>query len=509
MKNILYIPLDERPCNYRFMPLIAEGTDYHVLIPPEEYLGHKKNPADTAALWDWIFQNAASADGAILSIDMLVYGGIVPSRLHRLSIDQCVRSLDNIKKLKARNSHLTIYANSLIMRCPAYSSNDEEPDYYQDWGKDIFDWGVIRQKSDLNLSSPEEAAQLREIIGRLPDEVMRDYTERRKINRSVNQRVIDLVRDGVIDFLVIPQDDSAPFGFTAMDQQFLRGYILQNHLGLKVFMYPGADEVGMTLFARMIYRGAKSKLNVYVRFASVSSPFIIPRYEDRLLYESIKSQLLCAGGFICQSLEDADLVLMVNAPAAKMLEAWEQDHIGADYNVNRNLMEFIEYSEYIVNTRKIPCAIADVAFSNGGDLELVEYLRQKKLLFKLAAYAGWNTSSNTLGTAITQAFIYHRYGASQSHLNFLGLRYAEDVAYCSHVRKNVTDHLPAGTDLSYFKIDGPRGTVAETVKNELQQFLENLIDDDDYRVRIKDIYMPWSRMFEVGLDVKLESNDRQ
>ena len=249
MKNILYIPLDERPCNYRFMPLIAEGTDYHVLIPPEEYLGHKKNPADTAALWDWIFQNAASADGAILSIDMLVYGGIVPSRLHRLSIDQCVRSLDNIKKLKARNSHLTIYANSLIMRCPAYSSNDEEPDYYQDWGKDIFDWGVIRQKSDLNLSSPEEAAQLREIIGRLPDEVMRDYTERRKINRSVNQRVIDLVRDGVIDFLVIPQDDSAPFGFTAMDQQFLRGYILQNHLGLKVFMYPGADEVGMTLFA--------------------------------------------------------------------------------------------------------------------------------------------------------------------------------------------------------------------------------------------------------------------
>ena len=53
MTNILYIPLDERACNYRFPVLLSEMTeDIRVLVPPREYMGMLKQPADVDKLWN-------------------------------------------------------------------------------------------------------------------------------------------------------------------------------------------------------------------------------------------------------------------------------------------------------------------------------------------------------------------------------------------------------------------------------------------------------------------------
>lgn len=503
MKNIIYIPLDERPCNFKFMPMIASGTDYNILVPPLGLLGQKKTPADVEKLWNWVFQHADSADGAILSIDMLVYGGIIPSRLHSLSVDECKTVLENVRKFRSLNASMKIYAFNLIMRCPSYSSSDEEPDYYEDYGKEIFRSGYINHKSELGICTKEEEQEYKEIMLKLPSEILQDYTDRRKINHEINKLTIDLLKAGTIDFLVIPQDDSSPFGFTAIDQTYLRRYICENNVSLKVYMYPGADEVGMTLFSRMVYEDKALRPNIYVRFSSICSPYVIPLYEDRMLYESIKYHVLSAGGLICESLSDADIVLMVNCPSEQMLEANNQHNKGVQYDVSRNLVEFVEYIDYVINTKHMTCAVADVAFANGGDLELVNNLKQKGLLFKLSSYAGWNTSSNTLGTAITQAFIHYIYGSTDFHLNFLGLRYVEDVAYCSQVRKQITESFLPDMQLDYFKTDGPKGKVSEIVKNELQKYCEGHFDDSHYKIVIQDVYMPWSRMFETGLDLEV------
>ena len=504
MKNIIYVPLDERPCNYKFMPMLARGTDYNVLVPPPELLGRKKTPADVDALWSWVFENAVSAEGAILSIDMLVYGGIIPSRLHKLSAAEGKAVLGKLRKLKALNVSLKIYAFNLIMRCPSYSSSDEEPDYYQDFGTEIFKSGFLGHKNELNETTKDEETEYALIANRLPAQILQDYTSRRKINLEINKLSVDLLTEGTIDFLVIPQDDSAPYGFTAIDQSKLRNYIGEKNAGLKAYMYPGADEVGMTLFARMVNEAADCRPSVYLRFSSIRAPFVVPLYEDRLLYESIKYHVLCAGGLICDSLADADMVLMVNAPAEKMLEANQQQTKGSNYTVGRNLIEFVEYMDFVINTKKLTCAVADVAFANGSDLELLNYIKQKNLLYKLCSYAGWNTSSNTLGTAITQAFICRLYGATQSHYDFLGLRYVEDAAYCAQVRQLVTERYLPGMQLNYFKTDGPRGKAAEIVKQELQKFSDSYLGDARHNIVINDVYMPWSRMFEVGLDVEVK-----
>ena len=125
MTAIVYVPLDERPCNADYPLQIAAATDLNLIVPPRELLGSKKQPADTGRLASWLTGQAAEADVLIVSIDMLVYGGIVPSRLHQWSLEECSRRLSALEECKRVNPELKIYAFNLIMRAPAYSSSEE------------------------------------------------------------------------------------------------------------------------------------------------------------------------------------------------------------------------------------------------------------------------------------------------------------------------------------------------------------------------------------------------
>lgn len=502
--KIVFVPLDERPCNYQFPQMLAAGTDFELVAPDMSLMGLKKTPADTDKLWEWLFQEAKQADGAILSLDTLVYGGIIPSRLHEMSVEQCSGILDRLKQLKQLNPKLKLYAFNLIMRCPKYSSSDEEPDYYGEWGREIFLSGYIEHRQQLGLAEPDELTQLQEIQSKLPKHLQQDYLNRRAVNREVNRLALQYVKDGTIDFMIIPQDDSAPYGLTAIDQQRVRDTVGEMDLELKVYMYPGADEVACTLLARMMNEAHNRRPLVYAHFSSAKAPFVTPLYEDRMVYESIKYQILAAGGLMCPSLKDADMILCVNLPSDNMMEAVDQKDAGQNYLISRNIIELTEMADYAIHTLQKPTVIADIAFANGADLTLFKLLKNKKLLFKLAGYAGWNTSSNTLGTCIPQGMIFALKGHTDAHRDFLSLRFTEDAGYCSHVRKTVSRRDLDKMGWNTFAIDGQRGQVRDIILLELNLFIENHINYDDYRIVIDECYMPWSRMFEVGLKTHVE-----
>ncbi|WP_246188114.1 DUF4127 family protein [Paenibacillus tengchongensis] len=502
--TIAFVPLDERPCNYEFPPLLAKGTEFEVLRPPVQLMGLKKRPGDTDGLWSWFEEACSRADGAVVALDTLLYGGIIPSRLHSLKLEELAARLEKLRELKARQPELVIYAFQLIMRCPQYSISDEEPDYYADWGREIFRKGFIGHRRELGNAAAEELQELEDIDTRLPQDILEDYLSRRSINIEANKLVLELVKDGIIEFMIFPQDDSAPFGHTAKDQQKVRARITELDLELKVYMYPGADEVGCTLLARMINKTKGTVPLIYPRLSSVQGAFVTPLYEDRFFYETLKYQILAAGGLIASSAREADLVLLLNTPGETMAEAVSQQHAFYSYDVYRNLMELVEYGNYMIRQQGMPVAVADVGYANGGDQKLVKLLREKGLLFDLAGYAGWNTSSNTLGTVIAQALIYLHYGRTQEHLDFLALRYAEDVCYCSVVRGELSEGPVQEMGFGKYLLDGQRGSVSRLVEQRLRQELAARIDGTGGRVEITDCYMPWNRMFEVGLSVRFE-----
>jgi hypothetical protein len=136
--KIVYIPLDERPCNYRFPSEIFKESNIKVVVPNLSIMGNKKETANFEKLKDFILSETVDAYGLVISIDTLLYGGIVPSRLHYFSKDVLMDRLMFIKRIKENNPKIKIYAFQLIMRCPHYNSSDEEPTYYKYVGRNIF-----------------------------------------------------------------------------------------------------------------------------------------------------------------------------------------------------------------------------------------------------------------------------------------------------------------------------------------------------------------------------------
>jgi len=499
MPKIVFLPLDERPCNVRYPESMFHHDDINLVLPKTHQFGQKKIPATYSVIRDFLLTETKDADGLVISMDMLLYGGIVPSRLHDLSEETLASRYDLLDEIKAQNPKLEIYAFDLVMRCPQYSSNDEEPDYYQHCGLEIFLSGFLGHKQELGIITEPEKQRLEGL--KLPKEHLEDYLSRRALNLKMNQKTIDYVKRGIIQFLVIPQDDAAEYGYTAKDQKVLKKVIDQACVESKVYIYPGADEVANTLVSRMITHFKQVTPKFYLHYTAVTSPQTIPLLEDRTLDVTLKYQVRAAGGVIVSTYEEADIVLFLNAPAERMLNNATLGIERSDAEQRkRNLVDFaLSIQEAIVKKDKV-VALADVFTLNGSDYELMKLLDQLKLLNKLDAYAGWNTSSNTLGTTIPYAIQVHLYGMTKPFKDFLMSRYVEDYGYMGSVRSTVNAKLKT-LGMNYFDVASNLEKVEEMVNLELHQFVKTYLPSIASHIQIHRVWMPWKRMFEVGVDV--------
>ncbi len=497
MKKIIMVPLDERPCNYNY-PKMMPKADYQLIIPPKSLMGDKKRGGDTAGLAEWLISNVREADVCILSMDTIIFGGIVPSRLHHESYEELLSRAKIVEKLRAINKKMKLYLFELIMRCPSYSLSDEEPDYYDECGEEIFLYGRYTHLKMAGKLTKADESDFERVKSKIKSEYLDDYLKRRKINIDLLMHNLEYVKNGVCDYFIIPQDDAAEYGFTAMDQMKVRTFLKSNLLHMKTAMYPSADDTGLILLGRAVAND-NAKPKIYVHYASVKANAVIPWFEDRALDETVKYHILAVGGIRVYSLLEADIVLIINMGSG-MYHEWQAEYAKA-YDVERNLAEIVNYAEYALGKNKI-VAIGDVATCNGADTELFDMLYSKDLLFKIHAYAGWNTSSNTLGTAVCQAVIYQVGKDRRGTDNFLLHRYYEDFGYMTHVRKYVTDNILPKLNLNYFKVDQD-GLAAEEVKKELVAFMSGYPKISD-RVKSVEVQMPWKRMFEsdIRLTVK-------
>jgi hypothetical protein len=499
MKKIVLLPLDERPCNFIYPKQLFNHEDIHLVLPDQSIMGNKKIPGDLEKLSLFLKEEAKDAYGLVVSMEALLYGGIVPSRLHHETRQTLLGRLQVLKDIKSKYPELIIYAFDLIMRCPQYSSSDEEPAYYETHGKEIFQLGFIGHKIELGIATDQEKMIYNKI--KIPTEHIDDYMNRRAVNLEMNIANIKLVNEGIIDFLIIPQDDAAEYGHTAKNQEVIHQHIRRYNLETKVYMYPGADEVANTLLSRMLTTILKIKPKFYITYPSITSGQTIPLLEDRYLDTTVKYQIRAAGGSITTDFASCDIALFVNASATKMASS---SFIFTDRDLGlttlRNMPDFIEFMHEAIDVYNKPVVVADVATLNGSDHELMQLMLQKNLLFKLAGYAGWNTSSNTLGTCIPQGIVYNHYGMTQSHLDFLASRYVEDYGYMSYVR-NIMNQRLKNMGLNYFNVKEKHEQVAQMIRKDLVQFLSDQMPSVKDHIWITKVWMPWRRMFEVGVEV--------
>lgn len=247
-----------------------------------------------------------------------------------------------------------------------------------------------------------------------------------------------------------------------------------------VMIYPGADEVGSVLFARVFNKINKFRPKVYIRYSSTLGPFIIPKYEDRPLNESLKSQVTSLGGTVVEGEKEADLLLAVHTPGKEVIEASEQRNIESTNRGFNNINEFLMYMEYFYESYDKPFAIADVAYANGSDNVLMIHANKLGLLEKSCAYGGWNTAQNTIGVVLAQASItaYCRshadvlYNKSASD-EFLLRKIIEDWLYQALVLNELSGLKKELEHIDLYKIDSNKEFIKKLIYDYLNRKIEN------------------------------------
>ena len=146
-----------------------------------------------------------------------------------------------------------------------------------------------------------------------------------------------------------------------------------------------------------------------------------------------------------------------------------------------------------------PAGIADIAFANGADNALLRELQNRGLLFKLQAYSGWNTATNSTGFALGTGILASRM-TEDARDQLLLQRYLDDWAYQANVRTTLMDQFENMRQDIYSALGSKHAAAAARATDLLRKFaMENLPPFDGLDDLQADF--PWDRGFEI--DVQL------
>lgn len=512
MIKVLYIPLDERACNYTYPRLLAEMTDdMELLVPDYSWMGFCKKSADCEKLWQWVFERAPECEYAILSVDTLVYGNIVNSRIHQKTEAQCQNLLDRFVELKQKNPNLKIHAFNLAARVAAYNGATEDPDYWATHGWAIWRYTFLMDKQQRGHTNAGEDAEILELKEQIPAEYLDDFLRRRVVDRATNLRCVELTRDKVFDILTIPKDDTAEYGYAAMDQKAIAEKVRQYRLMDRVLVYPGADEVGCVLFARVFNLIKNYTPRVYPRFSSTLGPQIIPRYEDRPIYESLKAQIYSAGGVCVETAEDSDCMVAMNTPGVAQIESTEQYTKDLTFSSHINMHEFLRYILYYRKRYQRPVGIAEVSVCNGCENEFMEYALISGVLHEVQSVGGWNTTENTVGVVLAETVIASYYQG------YAGMPKQYRAMEEMKMHAIVADWLFQSNVLHRFLLE-TRGRIDPYALNSdeaealtyIREGLEKIIGEKfgplykGAQVKIENLFFNWNMVFMANFGIRLD-----
>lgn len=531
-KTILYLPLDERYTTRNAFLNLAASTPFCILTPSPAILPSLKSPADLTSIHLWIDKNAEVADAMILSAEMFLYGGLIASRISNDTLADVESRLQKLFSYSQKYPSLEIFISSVVMRIPSYDGDFEEPWYWANYGDELFTYSFHLDKYN-QLKVSEDLLIAQRAVKDVPPSAVDEFQWRRSRNHQITMEALRAVNEmspPPFRYFYTTLDDSAEFGFNIRESQEIRDYIESNETHLSYSqcpVYPGADEVHLTMLAKIsvMFFNNNEPVSLNAVFRSTSTIGAIPAYEGQPMIDTLLQQVAAAGGDLLwtsdnsralHSAESGHPILLVNNfDGAYQQEASEQSLDEADIDFTAYKM----FDDAITTAleSEVPVGFCDNYFANGGDNGFVAYMAARTADDGLrhVAYAGWNTNGNTIGTVVANTIILKLFAQGQRNAEFTALRLTEDMYYQGVVRKElvafVNEAVATAADNS------EESTSFLTPDLEFYQRYVFKLLASKYRaiaatygqqcLQLDSVYFPWNRTFEIGLQSSASASD--
>ncbi|MFS0864625.1 DUF4127 family protein [Fredinandcohnia sp. 179-A 10B2 NHS] len=515
LATVLMVPLDDRPANLYFPKQVGLSAGIEVVSPPQEMIGKFTTPGNGEEISKWLLENGKDADGFVISTSMLAYGGLVASRTGTKSLEDATADIQVIKQLKELFPNKPVYVYDTIQRLAVTAISDEYLKYYNQ----ISEWAILYDKV-VNLGMPGRE-RLDELESIIPEAVLEDYKKARARNHTVNNMMIDWVNEGYVDYLILAQDDAAPYGLHRAERELLLEKVNELNVEDQVAVFPGADEVDAVLVSRFVNHFFNTSPAFYVEYGGIHGEDWIAPFEDTTFDYNVQKHIVAAGGTVVEDESEADIHLLLNTPS------------GADSTREADIAGLVSRTGELIDEGK-QVAIGDVLIVNKAEEAFVTSLAENVDLTKILSYSGWNTAGNALGITVGHAasryaFLQQTNGfgvplyeqTAQAHYEFLLHRFAKDQGYKNVVHPAartyigqigasewdlgdkydlvndfVKENLTVETEKWYQYFDGKKVYIGSRGNKD---FYKTITDLESVHVKL-----PWPRIFEAELEPELK-----
>ncbi|MEJ8307035.1 DUF4127 family protein [Saccharibacillus sacchari] len=505
MKKIVYIPLDDRPANLDDVIVQGHAAGLEVVTPNASIIRNRMDDTgeiegtevvgtsgavygDPAAVGQFLLSKAAEADGFIISIDMLAYGGLIGSR--RLRADggadyptydpQTTSLLDTIAGLKRDHPNKPIFLLDTVMRLATTTMAES------------LSIEAYTESRALMMKPRLAQTEFDDILGgydlqpdgsNYEDTVYFDkqtYYNARQHKFKTNRYVLEaLVRDAGVDFVAFGVDDASTQGVQANEIDWIEAQIdtwLSGSGGQnpeRAIILPDADGLGHSLMARMaakLHAGSAAqpvKPVVAVRYFGRDGSEIVNAYEYMDVHTNILRHIDIVGGAYTgdgRSVSNPDYEL-------ELVALTGEDQIGA-------AVAYLEANR----AAKLPTLVVD--FTRGGSAGTVvtPELLNSPATGTLFGYSAWNTAGNKIGMSLGMALSRFFFLKKETQERALGL--ALDAHGSLLFKRFLKDYSYKTIEIANIRTESRARTPYTNVTADQNMKIFNTPQDYDYLVQL-------------------------
>lgn len=475
-KRIFLIPLDSRPVCYDMPRRLAAMAGLELHMPAPTLLGQLKTPANFKTLARWVKNHLFENDPLIVALDTVAYGGLIPSRVNEESLDVLQERIHTFfKQIKTDRC----FGFSSILRIPNYNVSEEEPDYWNHYGRQLYQYSVAQHESGLIPSND------------IPPRVLEDFLTRRTKNHSLNEHYLDILKSGKLDYLTYCQDDTGAYGLNVQEAEQLAQAIQKRDLSDRAHIQTGADEVAACMLARWMALQQETPISVYPFYSAEAGRQVIAKFDGLPIETVVEKAIRACGAKVAKKATAADLWVMVHTPESRQGDHCAHEQARVNTEQQATVLNLLDKALSLGK----PLTFADVAYANGGDPRLMEKVVSRfDDLTGLYGYAGWNTPGNTIGTAVAMGLIRllaekNRSFNAEAFCKLMLIRLADDWLYQADVRQTVRSLMNGSAKKSV-----PDETLLNVLMNDGLSFLKTRLGLEKESTQCR---YPCQRTFEI------------